>query len=326
MKKIGIIIPEGRIFFNSVTGAYYLLQEAANPILGGAEEGVDFDVQIISGSGGSVPPNEQFAIHPDADLSVCKRLDLLIIPGIRGPFEQQIVANESLLALLRECYLQHGVELASMCTGAFLLAATGLLDGKVCATHWALANEFRQCYPKVRLRPEEVITDTDGLYTSGGAYTSLNLMLYLIEKFADRKLALKVARFFNIHIDQRSQMPFAIFQTQKNHGDAAIAEVQQYIESHFSEPITVKGLAVRFAFSSRSFIRRFKAATGNSPIEYIQRVRIEAAKRLLENSHLHISELVYQTGYNDLKSFRDVFRKLTGLSPKAYRDKYTSRN
>jgi len=209
-----------------------------------------------------------------------------------------------------------------MCTGAFLLAATGLLDGKSCSTHWVVADNFRIRFPKVNLKPDQLITDENGIYTNGGAYSFLNLLLYLIEKNFDRQTAIYCSKVFQIEMDRHSQSSFIIFKGQKLHSDEMIKEAQSYLENNLSQKIAIEDLSARFAVGRRNFDRRFIKATGNTPIEYLQRAKIESAKRAFETGQKTINEVMYEVGYTDAKAFREVFRKLTGISPLEYRNRY----
>jgi transcriptional regulator GlxA family with amidase domain len=203
-----------------------------------------------------------------------------------------------------------------------LLAETGLLDGKACSTHWAAADEFKKRYPQINLTGEKIITEDNGIYSSGGAYSFLNLLVHLVEKYAGRETAIWCCKMFEIDFDRKDQNTFAIFNGQKDHSDEPIKNAQLYIENNFGEKISVEDLAKMFAISRRNFVRRFKKATTNTPIEYIQRVKIEAAKKSLESSTNNVQEVMYIVGYNDNKAFRTVFRKHTGLTPIDYRNKY----
>jgi transcriptional regulator GlxA family with amidase domain len=207
-------------------------------------------------------------------------------------------------------------------TGAFLLASSGLLDGKTCSTHWAAADNFRSMFPNVKLQPDKLITDENGIYMNGGAYSFLNLMVYLVEKYYDRPTAIYCSKVFQIEMDRQSQSAFIIFKGQKQHGDEMVKEAQSYIESKPSEKISVEALSSRFAIGRRNFDRRFIKATGNTPVEYLQRVKIEAAKKSFETSRKTINEVMYEVGYSDTKAFREVFRKITGMWPQEYRARY----
>jgi len=206
--------------------------------------------------------------------------------------------------------------------GAFILASTGLLKGRKCATHWLATNEFRNMFPDVNLVTEKIITDEQGIYSSGGAFSYLNLILYLIEKHAGRDMAVLAAKVFAIELDRQNQLSFVIFQGQKEHEDVEIKQAQEFIEKNYQEKITVDELTSKFSLGRRNFERRFKKATSNTVVEYIQRVKIEAAKISLESSRENVNEVMYKVGYTDNKAFRNTFKKITGLSPLQYRSKY----
>jgi len=197
-----------------------------------------------------------------------------------------------------------------------------LLDGRSCSTHWAVADHFRTLFPKVNLQADKLITDENGIYTNGGAYSFLNLVIYLVEKYYDRTTAIYCSKVFQIEMDRQSQSAFTIFTGQKLHSDEMVKKAQAYIESKTDEKISVDQLSSRFAVGRRNFDRRFIKATGNTPGEYAQRVKVEAAKKALETSRKTINEVMYEVGYSDVKAFREVFRKITGMSPLEYRGRY----
>jgi transcriptional regulator GlxA family with amidase domain len=197
-----------------------------------------------------------------------------------------------------------------------------LLDGKSCSTHWAVADNFRSMFPKVNLQTDKLITDENGIYTNGGAYSFLNLIIYLVEKYYDRQTAIFCSKVFQIEMDRQSQSSFTIFTGQKSHSDETVKKAQAYIERNLHEKISVEQLSSKFAVGRRNFDRRFIKATGNTPVEYSQRVKIESAKKAFENSRKTISEVMYEVGYSDVKAFREVFRKITGMSPLEYKGKY----
>jgi transcriptional regulator GlxA family with amidase domain len=203
-----------------------------------------------------------------------------------------------------------------------MLASSGLLDGKSCSTHWSAADNFRSMFPKVNLQTDKLITDENGIYTNGGAYSFLNLMIYLVEKYYDRQTAIYCSKVFQIEMDRQSQSAFIIFKGQKLHGDEMVKNAQTYIENNLQEKISVEHLSSRFAVGRRNFDRRFIKATGNTPVEYLQRVKIESAKKAFETSRKTINEVMFEVGYSDVKAFREVFRKITGTSPVEYKRKY----
>jgi transcriptional regulator GlxA family with amidase domain len=180
-------------------------------------------------------------------------------------------------------------------------------------------------FPEVKLVNGRIVTELQGLYSSGGATSYWNLLLYLVEKYAGREIAITASKVYALEIDRKSQSPFALFTGQKKHEDEPIKQAQEFIETNFTERILVEDLAQKFAIGRRHFERRFKIATNNTPNEYIQRVKMEAAKKSFEISNKNVSEVMYEVGYGDSKAFRTIFRKFTGLSPVAYRNKYNKR-
>src|SRR5690606_26253884 len=266
-----------------------------------------------------------FTIQPDLGLQDTFKTDLVIIPAVHGDAEKVLEDNKDFVPWIIKQY-RNGAEVVSLCIGAFILASTGLLKGKSCTTHWLMADNFKSMFPDVRLLPYKIITDEDGIYSSGGAYSSLNLILYLVEKFAGREMAILTAKVFEIEIDRGSQSPFMIFKGQKEHEDQDIIKAQDFIETNYQEKITVDKLAELACMGRRNFERRFRKSTSNSVVEYIQRVKIEAAKRSLETSRENVNEVMYKVGYSDTKAFRTTFKKITGLSPVQYRTKYNKEN
>lgn len=240
-----------------------------------------------------------------------------------GDPEKVITQNSAFIPWILKQH-ERGSEVASYCVGAFFLAATGLLKGKQCATHWYSAAAFRKLYPDVNLVDDKIITDDDGIYSSGGAFSFLYLLIHLIEKFAGREIAIQIAKSYMIDINSESQSPFIIFKGQKNHEDEQVLKAQEFIEENFGNSITIEQLAGMLAIGRRSLERRFKKATSNSIKEYIQRVKIEVAKKDFESSSRNLSEVMFNVGYIDVKGFRTIFKKITGISPLAYKAKYNS--
>jgi len=262
-----------------------------------------------------------FTVKPHTDISAITKTDLIIIPSLNHNYQMAVEANKPLIDWITKQYKQ-GTEIATICTGAFLLASTGLLDGKSCSTNWAVADSFRSMFPKVNLQVDKLITDENGIYTNGGAYSFLNLMIYLIEKYYDRQTAIFCSKVFQIEMDRQSQSPFIIFKGQKLHDDDMVKEAQTYMERNLQDKISIQQLSSKFPVSRRQFDRRFINVTGNTPVEYMQRVKVESAKKAFETSRKNINEVMYEVGYSDEKAFREVFRKITGLTPLKYRSKY----
>jgi transcriptional regulator GlxA family with amidase domain len=262
-----------------------------------------------------------FTVKPQVDISEIAKTNLIIIPSLNHNYQKTVEANKLLIDWIEKQY-KNGAEIASICTGAFLLAATGLLDGRSCSTHWMAADNFRAMFPKVKLQADKLITDEYGICTNGGAYSFLNLMIYLVEKHFDRQTAIYCAKVFQIEIDRNMQSEFSIFTGQKQHDDEIVQQAQAYLENNLEEKITIEDLSSKFNVGRRNFDRRFIKATGNTPIEYTQRVKIERAKKAFETNRKTINEVMYEVGYSDVKAFREVFRKITGMSPLEYKGKY----
>ena len=281
-----------------------------------------FKVQLVGLTKAVKLHNGPFTVHSDILMSDLKKTDLIIITALGGDINEALKKNAAFIPWITKQY-KKGAEVASLCLGAFLLASTGLLNGKECSTHWLMANVFREMFPEVTLVDGRVVTEQNGLYSSGGATSYWSLLLHLVEKYAGRDMAIMASKVYALEIDRKSQSPFIMFNGQKEHVDEPIREAQDYIESRVSERISVGELAVKFAIGRRHFERRFKKATKNTPVEYIQRVKIEAAKKHFETSRKNVNEVMYDVGYSDTKAFRTMFKKITGLSPLDYKNKYS---
>lgn len=308
---------------DTIIGPYnlFLMANAHYKELQGIKENL-FHVDLVGRSREDVMYQRLFSVSPTKTIDEVKNTDLIIVSAISGNLDKGIERNQDLINWIRKQRIEKGAELASLCKGAVLLAETGLLNGKSCATHWTIHNYFKSKYPKVNLIPEKIISEDNGIYSSGGAYSFLNFMLFLIEKYYGRETAIYCSKVSEIEFDRLEQGHFMVFNGQKMHSDETIMNAQAYIEEHFEEKLSINELADRFSVSPRSFLRRFKKATANTPLEYIQRVKIEAAKKLLESTIQNIQEVMFGVGYNDEKAFRNTFKKYTGLSPLAYRSKY----
>lgn len=320
MKHLTILVPDGENNLSSIVGAYKIFSRAnAHWKETGKRElfkielaGVSKKVQFHDGL---------FSVKPHVHISAITKTHLIIIPSLNHNYIKAVKGNQLMIDWIENQY-RLGAEIASICTGAFLLASSGLLNGKNCSTHWSAADNFRTMFPKVNLQTDKLITDENGIYTNGGAYSFLNLMIYLVEKYYDRSTAIFCSKVFQVEMDRQSQSAFIIFKGQKLHGDEMVTEAQTYIESKLHEKISVEHLSSKFAVGRRNFDRRFIKATGNTPVEYSQRVKIEWAKKAFENTRKTINEVMYEVGYSDVKAFREMFKKFTGMSPLEYRSKY----
>ncbi len=320
MKQLTILVPDGENNLSSIVGAYKIFSRA-NAYRKESGKRELFNIQLAGISKKVDFYDGLFSVKPHTHISAIRKTDLIIIPSLNHNYERAVKENEALIGWIRDQFAA-GAEIASICTGAFLPAAAGLLSGKTCSTHWAVANQFSMMFPDIDLQTDKLITDENGIYTNGGAYSFLNLMIYLVEKYFDRQTAVFCAKVFQIDIDRQSQSPFTIFTGQKLHGDEIVKKAQAYIETKVDEKLSVEQLSSKFAVGRRNFDRRFIKATGNTPVEYAQRVKIESAKKAFENGRKTISEVMYDVGYSDPKAFREVFRRITGMSPLEYRSRY----
>jgi len=319
MKNVCILVPESSVM-QAIADPQYLFS-AVNQFLvvsGGAPL---FNVMLVGARKEIKLNGGLFSVHTDKQLKDVKKTDLVFIPALFGDMQTAIAKNKMLIPWIKDQY-SNGAELASLCLGAFLLASTGLLNGKKCSTHWGFANEFRELFPEVELVDGSIITEEHHIYSSGGANSYWNLLLHLVEKYTNRETAILASKYFAIDIDRNSQAAFAMFKAQKEHNDDGILKAQEYIEKNIQDKISVEELADMVSIGRRSFERRFKQATNNSVLEYIHRVKIEAAKRSFENSRKNINEVMFDVGYTDTKAFRTIFKKITGLTPVEYRNKY----
>ncbi len=323
MRHLSIIIPEGDLILDTIVGTLNLFKMANSysKRIGKTKEDV-FATDLVGISKKPITCHRFFEVKPTKTIDEVGHTDLIIISSITGNIENGLKKNEPIIKWIKSRRIQDDAEIVSLCRSAFILAETGLLNGKSCATHWAVHQQFEKKYSKIQLLPDRIISEDNGIYSSGGAYSFLNMIIYLIEKYYGREIAIWCSKMGEIDFDRTNQNQFIIFSGQKEHSDEAIKEAQIYIEENYEEKINVEGLAKKFSISSRNFIRRFKKATQSTPFEYIQRVKVEVAKKSFESSTLNINEVMYNVGYIDEKAFRKTFKKHTGLSPLEYRKKF----
>jgi transcriptional regulator GlxA family with amidase domain len=320
MKHLTILVPDGENNLSSIVGAYKIFSRA-NAFRRKEGKKDVFTIQLAGLSKKVSFYDDLFSVKPHTVVSSIEKTDLVIIPSLNHNYRDALKRNKALTAWITKQYKQ-GAEIASICTGAFLLASTGLLNGRSCSTHWTAADEFRALFPDVKLQEDKLITDEHGICTNGGAYSFLNLMIYLVEKHYDRATAILCAKVFQIEMERNTQSSFSMFTGQKLHADETIKKAQTYLEKNFDKKISVEELSAKFAVGRRNFDRRFIKATGNTPVEYMQRLKIESAKKSLENTRKTVNEIMYEVGYSDVKAFREVFRKVTGLLPLEYKSRY----
>jgi len=278
-----------------------------------------FDVKIVTKDGKPVKSKNQAAIYPNCSIHDIEIIDVIIISSF-SDYETVGTSTES-IEWLKEHHGK-GTTIASVCAGTYILAETGLLNGKKATTHWGFANDFTKKYPKINLQPEKIITDEGTLLCSGGCNSYIDLSIYLVEKYCGRNIALESSKAMLHDMGRKSQEPYSVYQFAKDHNDLKIKSIQKWLEENYKQTSNIKDLAEKFGLSRRVFERRFKTATGNTPLHYLQRSRVEIAKNMLEESSRTFSEIAFMVGYEDTSFFRKLFKKHTNLLPKEYRVKF----
>jgi len=279
-----------------------------------------FEIKVVTSAGDPFTCLNGARMIPDGSIHDVQDTDLVVVTSIVD-IDQTLRLQGEVIDWLKDRY-GRGSHIATICTGAFVLAETGLLDGKTATTHWCYATKFRNRYPQIELKPERLITDEDDLFCSGGLNAGIDLSLYLVEKYCGHEVALESSKFAISDIGRTSQTPYTIFKFQKDHHDQQILTVQNWIEDKYDKNFSYAELARHHGMSRRTLERRFKAATGDTPLTYQQRIRVERAKHMLEDGRRSFDEITYHVGYEDSSTFRKVFIKQAGLRPTEYRNKF----
>ncbi|MBI9093180.1 MAG: GlxA family transcriptional regulator [Desulfobacterium sp.] len=317
MTKIGILAIEN-CMQSSVTGPFDILSVASRTWQGSAPL---FDLVIIADNNLPVTCFNGIQIQPHMSKQDCNDLDIIMIPVIFGDLDP-ILSNKRLIAWLRDQH-QKGVCICAVCAGVFLIAETGLLANRTATTHWNLADEFQTRYPDVILKPEKMLVDEGDFITAGGVTAYMDLSLYLANRFGSPDLALSLSKTLLIDPLRKSQSPYSSFRINTTHGDEQILQIQHWMKKNAAAPISISQLAEQAGLGQRTFARRFKKATGDTPLEHLQYLRIANARTLLETTSTSIDDITHTIGYEDVSSFRRLFKKVTGLSPTAYRKKFS---
>ena len=280
-----------------------------------------FDVQIATVKKQPLRCINQLEIRSHIAIEEVTQTDLLLIPTIGGSLLNVIADNRVLLPHIKR-HFNAGADIASNCSGAFFLAEAGLLNGKEATTHWGYAELFRKRYPEVKLCAEKLITSEQNIYCSGGGMAWFDLALLLIERYCGHDVATTTAKAHVIDLSRGEQAAYASIRAKKYHQDPDVLQIQEWLEANYLKPVQVSDLARQVNLTPRTLHRRFKQATEQNPLEYLQTIRVEAAKKLLEKSHENIQRIVNYVGYDDISSFTRLFKKHTGLSPSQYAKKF----
>ena len=289
--------------------------------LTGLQPSPTFRVTTVSSDGRAVRCDGGIRIHPEFGIGDIRRTNLIFIPTTGLNIDNLDELYAPVLPWLRRWH-KRGAAIAAVCSGVGLLAATGMLDGKRATTHWGLAETFRNKYPKVKWMPELMVTEDRGFYCGGGVHAALDLSLYLVEKFCGHEVAVQTSKALLIDTPRAWQSGFAIVPLKTDHADETISRAQEWLHQNFHRDFPLESVAAQVAMSVRNFVRRFKQATGDSPLIYLQKLRIAAAKRLLESDYRSVQEISDAVGYQDVAFFRELFERHTGVAPSAYRKRF----
>ena len=279
-----------------------------------------FDVSLVTVTGKPFRCLNGVRLVPDGSIHDVRKTDLIVVSSILD-IDKVLKGQGEVIDWLKAMHRQ-GSHIATICSGVFVLAETGLLDGKTATTHWGFAEQFKKRYPQIELKLERLITDKGNLFCAGGYNAGIDLSLYLVEKYCGHEMALQSSKSMISDIGRTTQAPYCMFQFRKDHSDDQILSIQEWIENHFDKNFDYESLAGKSRMSRRTMERRFKNATGETPLTYQQSIRVEVAKRLLENESRSFDEITYQVGYEDSSTFRKIFSKQTGLVPTEYRIKF----
>jgi transcriptional regulator GlxA family with amidase domain len=323
---ITILIP-GFGYPSPVIGPYEVFTSAGVlwNTLSGDETSAPFRVITASVDGKPVRFAGGVTVSPDRAVAQVRKTDLIFVPSIGLDLDAVLAHNRPMISFLQR-QAAKGTVIAGVCTGVVLLAEAGLLRGRQATTHWALAEQYRRRYPDVDWKPELFITHSDNIFCGGGVYAALDLCLYLVEYFAGYEVAKQTGRSLLIDAPRTWQASFSVPLLNQQHHDEKIRVAQDYLHEHFNEAFTMDELAQQIGMSTRNFIRRFKQATGQTPLTYLHTLRINCARQLLETDIRSVQEVCYEVGYEDVPFFRNVFRRHTGLSPREYRHRYSARD
>jgi transcriptional regulator GlxA family with amidase domain len=293
--------------------------------LQGKPESPRFRVRTATPGRRPVRPDAPYTILPDEALEDIGETDLVFVPSIGLGLTSALAANVELIPFIRDAH-RRGSLVAGVCSGVALLAASEILDGRRATTHWGLATDCRIRFPAVRWQPEQLVTEDGGVCCGGGVHASIDLAIFLVEKLCGREVALECARSLVVDMPRACQAGFSVLPIGSAHGDDAIARAEEWIHAHCREPIRFDALARRLGMSPRNFIRRFSAATGLRPVEYLQKLRVRAARHDLEQADAGVEEIGHKVGYDDVAFFRRVFKRETGLTPSAYRKQFARKS
>ncbi|TNC71302.1 GlxA family transcriptional regulator [Rubellimicrobium roseum] len=320
-----LALPEGAV--STLTGIFDVLSAFAFlPTLGGGPpQPSPFRVEIVGARSGPLSLASGIPISIHRAVAEVPATDIVIVPSVVLPPEGWIAGRHPELVAWLTAMHTRGALLCSACSGIFLLAETGLFDSVDATVHYGYARQFASAFPRVPIHPERVLVVAgrqEELISSGASMTWHDLVLYLIARYAGATAAQEVARAFALQWHQDGLAPYIVFEGRVDHGDSAIQTAQDWVARHFQVANPVEEMVRRSGLAERTFKRRFASATGLSPIAYIQRLRVEEAKRRLERTAASVDEISWQVGYEEPAFFRRLFKRTTGMAPGAYRRRF----
>jgi transcriptional regulator GlxA family with amidase domain len=324
MKHVSVIVYED-VLITALSSVTSILL-SANEVATKKGKPMPFEVELISAGKKNVQLSMPVQFQCSRTIKDDIDTDIIIIPPSNvepDTVDAFLSKYDALKNWLKEQYRQK-VQLVCLCTAAYLVADAGLLNGIPATSHWGVIDDLQKRYPEINFKPDHVVTNSKSIITGGGGFSALNAILYLIEKNCGKDIAVELSKFYALDYGRDSQLLFAVFSGQRRHDDDQIHKAQTYIEKKFKTDLSVEEIARQVNMSKRNFIRRFKNATSLNPIEFIQKMKVEAAKKALEKGESNIAAVTYSVGYNDLKTFREVFKKVTGLTPMEYRKKFNT--
>ena len=280
-----------------------------------------FDVRLVSVDGESINCMGDVNLKMHGSIDDVTDADLILIPTLAGNPEKTMELNHLVIPWLKHHY-DKGADIAGFSTGAYFLAEAGILDNKQATTHWGFAEPFQKRYPKVNLTPEQLITADGNVFCAGGTVACLDLCLLFLERYLGNEYASETASSAVVDAVRNSTLAYDLARSKKYHQDEDVLAIQSWLEEHYSELINLENLSEQFNMSTRTFKRRFKLATGETPLVYLQSLRIEAAKKKLELGSASIEKISEEIGYEDMAFFSKLFKRLTGMSPTHYRKKF----
>lgn len=323
-RHISVIVYE-EVLLTALSSTVALLAGAKKAVVRSGKP-APFEIELVGVDLHDVQLQLPVQFHCGKTISDDFETDVIVVPPMNTEdvdIDKMLSKNRKLTQWLAEKY-HRKAQIISLCTGSYFVAECGLLNGMPATSHWGTIDDMRKRYPLVNFRPEKVITQSEAIITGGGGFSALNALLYFIEKNCGKETAITLSKYYALDYGRTSQSIFTIFSGHRGHKDEDIHRAQTYIEDEFKTDISVDQIAGRVNMSKRNFIRRFKSATSLNPIEYIQRIKIEAAKKSLEAGESNIAYVTYEVGYNDLKTFRTIFKRITGLTPIEYRNRYNT--